>query len=197
MIIGLIRHGKTDWNAQGRIQGQTDIPLNAEGIAQAQALAARLAADDRSWDAVITSDLARARETGRWIAEALDIPILEPDARLRERSFGEIEGTTEAERIARWGQDWRRADAGQETDDEVRERAVAFIEERRARQPDARLLIVSHGSLLAVLLRSLCEQLEDGYLVNMSYSILQYEPPGWRTLLHNCTRHLEALECQS
>ncbi|CAH1218291.1 Adenosylcobalamin/alpha-ribazole phosphatase [Paenibacillus plantiphilus] len=191
MQIGLIRHGKTDWNALGKIQGQTDTPLNAEGIRQAQALAERLSRETMKWDAVISSDLMRANETARIIAQTLQIPLLDSDARLRERYFGEIEGTTEAERLARWGPDWRRSNSGQETDEQVRSRALAFVNEIAARQPSERLLVVSHGSLLAQLMKGMCGELEDKPILNMSFSIMERDGESWKPLLHNCTLHLE------
>lgn len=197
MIIGLIRHGETDWNALGRIQGQTDIPLNEAGIQQAHALAARLAAELRPWDAVVSSDLSRAMETARILAEALGIPLLPPDARIRERSFGLAEGTTEAERLERWGPEWRTCDIGRETDDSVRERGLAFIEDWRSRRPDMRLLVVTHGSVLAVLFRALFPDLEDRFISNMSLTIMESEGAGWRMILHNCNKHLESTDARS
>ena len=197
MIIGLIRHGETDWNATGRIQGQTDISLNEAGIRQAHALAARLKREDRVWDAVVSSDLKRARETARILADALGIPLLPPDPRIRERSFGLAEGTTEEERLARWGADWRSCDVGQESDDSVRERGLAFIADWQARSPEIRLLVVSHGSILAVLLQALCSGLEDRRIGNMSLSILESAGAEWRVALHNCSRHLDSLEARS
>ncbi|WP_274651631.1 histidine phosphatase family protein [Paenibacillus humicola] len=191
MKIGLIRHGKTDWNALGKIQGQTDTPLNAEGIAQAKALAERLSRDSLKWDAVVSSDLKRAYETARIIAAKLDIPLWPADSRIRERYFGEVEGTTEEERLARWGADWRQSSSGQERDDEVRSRAMAFIEEMAGLHPGANLLVVSHGSLLAQLLKAMCAQLEDKPIGNMSFSVLEREEGGWKPLLHNCTEHLQ------
>jgi len=197
LIIGLIRHGETEWNAAGRIQGQTDISLSEAGVRQAYALAARLKSEGRSWDAVISSDLKRARETARILADELGLPLLPPDPRIRERSFGLAEGTTEEERLARWGPDWRSLDIGQESDEEVRRRCLAFIEEWRAARPGIRLLVVSHGSVLAVLLRALCEDLEDRRIGNMSLSILESDGAGWRVILHNCSKHLDRLEKRS
>jgi len=197
LIIGLIRHGETEWNAAGRIQGQTDIPLNEAGIRQAQALAARLKAENRAWDAVVSSDLARARETARILADALGLPLLPPDPRIRERSFGLAEGTTEDERLNRWGADWRSRDIGQESDESVRNRALAFIADWRKARPDIRLLVVSHGSVLAVLLRALCSGLEDRRIGNMSLSILESSGDGWIVHLHNCSKHLDMLETRS
>ena len=89
-----IRHGQTEWNAQGRWQGFTDIPLNETGRAQAQALAKRLA----SWplNAVYSSDLVRAAETAQALATPHNLqPIL--DAHWRERGLGQLEGLTQPE----------------------------------------------------------------------------------------------------
>lgn len=191
MQIGLIRHGRTDWNALGKIQGQTDTPLNAEGIRQAEALAERLSRESMKWDAVVSSDLMRARETARIIADKLQIPFQGSDARLRERYFGEIEGTTEEERLARWGPDWRKSDSGQETDEQVRSRALSFVDEVAREQPNARLLVVSHGSLLAQLMKGMCADLEDKPILNMSLSIMERDGDSWKPLLHSCTLHLE------
>ncbi|RXZ80244.1 histidine phosphatase family protein [Paenibacillaceae bacterium] len=191
MKLGWIRHGRTAWNALGKIQGQTDIPLNEEGQRQAHALAARLANDtSEQWDAVISSDLMRARETAAIIAEKLAIPLLSADDRLRERYFGEIEGTTEAERTAKWGENWRKEYTGQESDALVRSRGGAFVQEWLGKSPGGSLLVVTHGSFLAQMLHSLCEGLESSYINNMSYSIMTFQEGRWHSLLHNCTVHL-------
>lgn len=92
--ILFIRHGQTDWNMAGRWQGFTDIPLNTVGRAQAQMLAARVAA----WPikAIYSSDLERAAETGRVMAQKLSVPIT-LDAAWRERGLGQLEGLTREE----------------------------------------------------------------------------------------------------
>ncbi|MGG4142827.1 histidine phosphatase family protein [Paenibacillus algorifonticola] len=194
MIMGLVRHGNTDWNKLGKIQGQTDIPLNERGVAQAVALANRLSEDQKLWDAVISSDLQRARETARIVADKLGILLLAPDERLRERFYGDIEGTTEQERIARWGEHWRQAEVGQESDETVRGRGRSFVEEWRQGNPQGRLLVVTHGSFLAQLLDELCSGLDKQFLDNMSYSILQFTENEWKSLLYNCSRHLQQLD---
>ncbi|HWX09771.1 MAG TPA: histidine phosphatase family protein, partial [Gaiellaceae bacterium] len=81
----LVRHGETDWNAEGRLQGHTDRPLNEHGRRQAHALAERLAGDDIA--AVYASDLARARETAEILGAKLGLPVSR-DAGLRERDWG-------------------------------------------------------------------------------------------------------------
>lgn len=85
VILWLVRHGETDWNAAGRFQGWTDVPLNEAGRAQAKRLRGSLAAFD--FDGVWSSDLVRAIETAR-------IAVGEPtvDRRLRELDFGDLEG---------------------------------------------------------------------------------------------------------
>lgn len=192
MIIGLVRHGQTDWNAIGRIQGQTDIPLNEEGIRQAKALGRRIASEDRKWDAVVSSDLLRAGETARIIAEAIDVPLLPGDERLRERYFGEMEGLTRAERVERWGNEWPVENVvGIEPMEDVRARAHAFVEQWRQDRPDVSLLVVSHGGLIAALLPILCESIGDDHIGNLSYSILEWNNEGWTPLLYNCTAHVE------
>lgn len=190
LLIGLVRHGKTDWNAEGRIQGQTDIPLNEEGIAQAIALAERLSGEQRIWDAVVSSDLKRAYATAQIIAEKLNIPLLAGDGRLRERYFGEVEGTKEQERHARWGKDWRNVAKGVETNADVRARGLSALKEWQDDQPDRNLLIVSHGSFLVQILSELCSELEDQHLTNLSYSILEHREDNWHLKLYNCTIHL-------
>lgn len=89
-----LRHGQTDWNLEGRIQGHTDIPLNATGRAQAAAAAARLVGAGVT--RAVTSPLSRARETAEIVADHLGVP-LEIDADLKERAFGAFEGRLLAE----------------------------------------------------------------------------------------------------
>ncbi|MGA7262389.1 MAG: histidine phosphatase family protein, partial [Stellaceae bacterium] len=72
-LLFLFRHGETDWNREGRLQGHTDTPLNATGLAQAQALAESLR--PHRLDVVVSSDLARAQTTARIVAEALRVPL--------------------------------------------------------------------------------------------------------------------------
>ncbi|MCF2937624.1 histidine phosphatase family protein [Paenibacillus alkaliterrae] len=191
MIIGLVRHGKTDWNAEGKIQGQTDIPLNAEGLRQAEALSERLSREKRIWDAVVSSDLQRAQSTARIIAEKLAIPLLEGDPRLRERYFGEVEGTKELERHTRWGKDWRQVANGIEPDEAVRTRGLNAIKQWQSEHPNRKLLVVSHGSFLAQIISELCAELEDQHLNNLSYSILELRGEKWYPQLYNCTIHLD------
>lgn len=191
MLIGLVRHGETDWNAGGILQGQTDIPLNDIGLKQAAALAERLAAVDKIWDAVWSSDLSRARTTAEIIANRLQIPLAAADVRLRERFFGQIEGTTLQQREEKWGKEWRGLDLGAESDGDMRARGMAVIQELAESESGRNILIVSHGSFIAQLLQAMCADLEDQRLGNLSYNVLSMNEGKWETVLHNCTRHLD------
>jgi broad specificity phosphatase PhoE len=152
----LIRHGQTDWNASGRFQGQSDVPLNAHGRAQARRLGERL--QGQRLDAIYASDLARTRETGEILAAATGAP-LNTDPRLREVDQGLWEGRTleeilETERqvwIARRDDPLHVAPPGGETVQDLRQRMVQAVESVRGRHPTGRVAIISHGLALAAL----------------------------------------------
>lgn len=190
MLIGFIRHGLTDWNALGKIQGQTDIPLNEEGRLQANLLAERLLQEPYKWDFIVSSGLSRAEETGSVIASMLDIPMLEPDVRLRERAYGQVEGLTASEREMRFGKEWKLQDLGQEKDLELEARGLEFLEEMWNKYPQSNMLVVSHGGFLAQLYSSLYSDRLIERIGNLSITILEKKDADWDPLLFNCTRHL-------
>ncbi|WP_150271134.1 histidine phosphatase family protein [Paenibacillus tepidiphilus] len=190
MLIGLIRHGLTDWNAVGRIQGQSDIPLNDEGRRQAEVLGDRLLQEPYQWDYCITSSLSRAAETGEIIAGKLNIPLLEPDQRIRERAYGQVEGLTALERETKWGKDWNLLELGQESDEQLQLRGLAFLEDLTVRYPDKNVLVVSHGGFLAQLYTALYKDKYTERIGNLSLTILEKKELDWNPLLYNCTRHL-------
>ena len=190
MRIGLIRHGITDWNALGKIQGQTDIPLNDEGREQAVALGERLREESYTWDYVISSGLTRADETGSIIASILSIPVMEPDERLLERSFGQVEGFTAEQREKKWGKDWNQLDLGQEKNEDIQVRGLAFLEDMWERYPDRNILVISHGAFLAQLYIAMYNDIYTERIGNLSLTILEKEDLNWKPLLYNCSRHL-------
>jgi len=104
-VLYLARHGETDWNRQQRWQGQTDIPLNSTGRAQAQRLAHKVA--HLGLTHVYASDLSRARQTGQIIAEHLGLPPVEAFSDLRERNFGVFEGLTRVECETQYPDHWK------------------------------------------------------------------------------------------
>jgi len=140
----LARHGETDWNRELRIQGSSDIGLNELGRRQAQFLAQELT--DVELDAIYSSDLSRARATAAAVAatHGLEVSL---DPRLRERSFGSWEGLTR-EDISTFPPGSRHDG---ESDDEVRVRVLAAVEEIAANHPGQQVLIVSHGGALNTL----------------------------------------------
>lgn len=189
--FGLVRHGITDWNAQGKIQGWTDIPLNDTGRNQAALLAERLKKEDITFDAVVSSGLRRAEETGAILANALNIPLLGPEQGLVERAYGQVEGMTLEEREKRWGADWRQLDLGQERDEALGDRAVKTLESLALRREGGNLLAVTHGSWLAQLFIALFGQMSRGHIGNLSYSILERLGAQWHPVLYNCTKHIQ------
>lgn len=189
--IGLVRHGITEWNLLEIAQGNSNIPLNTTGKEQAKALSERLATEE-NWDFIIASDLMRAKETAEIIGAKLELPISHFDTRLREMTGGKIEGTTEEERVAKWGVDWRSLDLGMETREAVAERATASLQDIVKDYPGKRILVVSHGGLIGLTLKSILpEQFKKTLLDNTSITILENLEGAWQCPLYNCTRHLD------
>lgn len=127
----LIRHGETDWNLAGRIQGATDIPLNETGRAQANVTGRSMLG--RTWDLVVASPLSRAMETASIIAEVNGLPAPIPLAGLVERNYGEAEGLTGPELEAIYPGDT--VVPGRESRVEVQNRVVAAIHELAKANP--------------------------------------------------------------
>lgn len=150
----LVRHGQTDWNLEGRYQGQSDVPLNQNGHEQAKSLIETLRG--RNFSAIYTSDLSRARDTAEPIAKALNLPLrVEP--RLREINQGEWEGVLVEDIKARYAELWsqRTIDPasvrppGGETVSEVAERVFAAFNDIARQFPTGDVLVVSHGLSIA------------------------------------------------
>lgn len=188
--IGFIRHGTTAWNIEKRAQGLSDIPLDDRGLSEAEKLAERIYAED--WDIIYSSDLLRAKQTAEAIAERYGNIQIHLDTRLRERSGGQIEGTTEEERLIKWGPDWRDLDLGMESADSVVERGTAFLDEVIRNHPDENILIVTHGAFIKYLLAALIPQSKEAgeSILNTSLSCLIKTKDGWEPELLNCTKHL-------
>jgi probable phosphoglycerate mutase len=156
--ILLTRHGETAWNALGRLQGHTDIPLNDAGREQARALATGFG--DAGITAVWTSDLARARQTGEIIAAALGLGAPAVDPELRERQFGVFEGLTRDECATQHPEDWRawQAQTGTPPGGEPRADAAARLARvlgRIAATEGGPALVISHGAVMRLWLMEL------------------------------------------
>lgn len=152
----LIRHGQTTWNVEGRYTGQSDIPLNEVGRAQARQLAQRLRYSPP--DVIITSDLQRAYETAAIVAEVCGVP-LQVDARLREINqgvweglhFADIKRRFAAEFAARKAEPLTVAAPGGETVAQVRERTLAAVRDAVTRFRGQTVALVAHGLVLALI----------------------------------------------
>jgi 2,3-bisphosphoglycerate-dependent phosphoglycerate mutase len=168
--LWLIRHGETDWNIEGRIQGFSDRPLNAKGRRQAELLAARLA--PTPFDAVYASDLDRAHATARTALPCAEVRL---DPRLRELSYGIFEGKTwtgldadEAAAARHWSEDrFGRRIPGGESYGDLMDRIAAFRDDLPER---GRVAAFSHG----------------GTIRSALYGVLGRPTPGaWRVDIDN------------
>jgi broad specificity phosphatase PhoE len=190
----LVRHGETDWNRQRRIQGLTDIPLNDTGREQARAsgrLLARRRLSGTQWDAVITSPLSRAAETGAIIAEELGLPVPETSYAVVERNYGEAEGLDFVELDTRFpaGSDV----PGRETREEVAVRVVPALIALAAERPGQRLVIVSHGGAIRAVLSEVDPGVDHGMITNGSIHSFHYEDGALRLVAFNDPIDVESI----
>lgn len=181
----LVRHGQTAWNNDGRFQGQTDIPLDAEGCRQARALRQRLAGVDFS--AVYTSALQRAIETARLTLEE-SASLSHPLSSLNERNFGRWEGLTRAEIMERFPEEWERqrqsssiaAPAGGESIPALQERVATALRHLASQHPDQTLLVVTHGGVVRTVLGHLLgggpEMYNRWRIDNTSITVVRVRP---------------------
>lgn len=192
-IFGIVRHGVTDWNQQGRAQGQRDVPLNIDGIKQAELLGNRFSQE--AWDYIYSSNLSRAKTTAEKIATALGMQVTGIDPRLREKTHGRLDGTTVDERIALWGENWKQLDHNEESDEQMLVRSLDLLNNLKKRHPHSRVLLVSHGAWIRTLLAHLFKEMEITYLDNTCVTVIENQPDPsieWNCLLFNCTTHLKA-----
>ncbi len=198
-----IRHGETPWNREHRFQGQADPPLNDWGREQAARLGARLA--DQPADALICSDLLRARQTAEPLARAWRMtPVLRP--RLREQAFGDLEGLDvptiqqqHPELWARWLE--QRADfalpGGGESLRTFHTRVVADVVELAAQYPGRVLAVVTHGGVLDMLWRTVhglpLDGLRECDIPNTGINRLRWEGDRLHVVQWADAAHLEGL----
>jgi len=197
----VIRHGETAWNAEGRVQGQTDVPLSALGEAQALAVAEALAGE--RFAALYASDLARVRQTAAPAARALGLaPRLE--AALRERHYGKFETLTYAEARERFPLDYARFKAKEpDYDFESGEslarfsaRALACVAGIARRHAGEQVLVFTHGGVLEMVRRhALGTGLaapRDFEIPNAAINWIEVSGEGWRVQAWAERGHLDA-----
>lgn len=184
-----IRHGETEWNSQGRFQGHLNSALNRQGLAQAEALGERLAAE--RFDLLLSSDLGRALQTASAIAMRSGHEIV-VEPRLRERRMGIFQGLTPAEVQARYPEEYARF-ATRDPDYVIPEgesmrqlfvRSVACFTELATRHAGLTLAAVTHGGVLAMLYRHArampLQAPRDFYLHNTGVNRFLHHRGAWQ-----------------
>jgi broad specificity phosphatase PhoE len=199
----LIRHGETAWNRERRWQGQADVPLTAEGREQARRLA-RFLRGESSVDHLYTSDLVRAAETARTLAEALGVePSIDPA--WREMDVGAWSGLTRDDIRVRFRDEWERLAAGEdlprgggETFGDFTARVVAAIERLRDAHPGETVAVVTHGGVIRALVLHMKElpfsRLSDVSRVeNTAFTEVHCDRGAWLVIRAGEAPHLEAI----
>jgi probable phosphoglycerate mutase len=196
----VVRHGETAWNAEHRVQGQLDVPLNAIGLAQAAAAAKVLSQE--KFDAIYSSDLSRARQTARPTANLLSLEVLlEKD--LRERHYGIFERLTYAEVKTRFPEDYARFEAREpdyafQTGESLKDfsvRSIAVISKIAKEHEGQSVLVFTHGGVLDKLYRfvtglPLSAHREFG-IPNAGLNRVELTPTGWQVRSWADVAHLD------
>ena len=188
--FALVRHGQTDWNAQRRLQGSTDIPLNDVGRGQASDAVSVLSGHE--WDAIVSSPLSRAAETADLIAAGLGLSVTRRVPELTERSFGPAEGLQAGPEL-----DALRTPGGfrgAEGEDEAASRGLGALEALAEEFRGRRVLVVAHGTLIRVSLsRAIGRALQsiDNAALNLAH---HHAVDGWQLEYFNGERVVAAAQ---
>lgn len=200
--ICLVRHGETAWNAERRLQGHIDIPLNDIGLAQARATAASLT--NQSFEAAYASDLLRARQTADAIAARCTLqPAI--DARLRERHYGVFQALTYDEARARFPEDYQHFESrdpefvfpgGGESLRQFAARIHEALHDIATRHQGGTVLVVTHGGVLDVAHRLATgkplETPRDFTIPNAALNWIERDGVDWRLIAWAEQRHLKS-----
>lgn len=202
MRLLLVRHGESEWNAAGRLQGQADPPLSELGRHQAARMAARLV--DEPIDAIVASDLVRASDTARALADAVSMPVL-PRSDLREVDLGSWTGVSRSEIEASDPEAWRRwriegveGWEGGERYADAMERVAAAVRSIAADWDGRTVVAVTHGGCIRLATCHLLGMPADQFgrimsIGNASITEFLVEPDGrGRIVRLNDTAHLLA-----
>ncbi len=199
--ICFVRHGETNWNAERRMQGHIDIPLNANGISQAERLANALIRVKHSFDVIYSSDLERALHTANAVARALSLDV-QITPRLRERNVGKLQGLLLAEAPVLLPEIWQRHIARELDHDlgggesirtfhqRMQDILELFLNEHRGQS----VLAVSHGGSLDMIYRIVTQQALDAERVavvpNTSLNWITHDGSTWSVECWADTSHL-------
>ncbi len=196
--VYIVRHGETDYNHNGRWQGTLDIPLNPKGREQAQAAA--FALEGLTIDKMYASDLSRAFETAKAIANAKGVGNIHTDVRLREISVGVFQGLTRQEiadtyplEFNYWQHDDRYVVPRGESRMQLQERAYAFWQDVIETDTVSNIVVVTHGGTIRWLLGRIfsLETTLGKHLENTSITTLTRTADGWHAEKVGDTSHLE------
>lgn len=196
----IVRHGETAWNAEHRVQGQLDVPLNA--IGQAQALAASKILVQETFDAIYSSDLSRAQQTAAPTASALGMKVV-LERELRERHYGIFERLTYAEVKEKFPEDYARFEARDpefafRTGERLKDfhaRSIAVLSAIADAHRGKSILVFTHGGVLDMLYRHVTglpvSAPRDFGIPNAGLNRLEVVSTGWRIRVWADTAHLD------
>ncbi len=198
--VCLVRHGETPWNAERRLQGHIDIPLNENGIAQAVAVGRSLAKE--RFAAIYCSDLQRARQTAETISSHHALPTQE-DPRLRERHYGIFQGLTYDEVATRHPKEYRHFKArettfsfpgGGESLADFATRVTDALVEFADRHAGEQVLVVAHGGVLDIARRFVTGKAlhvqRDFPIPNAALNWIEHDGERWNLLAWAVQNHL-------
>jgi probable phosphoglycerate mutase len=195
----LVRHGETAWNAEGRVQGQLDVPLSEVGLSQAAAVSRILGKE--SFDAIYSSDLVRVRQTAEPSAQILKKePILEKA--LRERHYGVFQGMTYADAKEKQPEGYARFRAKDldydfgsgESLRDFNERCLSVFARIAEKHQGQGILVFTHGGVLEMIYRRVTGRglsaPRDFEIPNAALNRLELGAGGWRVLAWADISHL-------
>ena len=200
----LVRHGETDWNAERRLQGHTDIDLNARGLAQAEQMARAIKKINLAFDVLYTSDLQRAAKTAKAIEQLFSTSAI-TNAGLRERHLGALQGLTTDEAPQLEPDLWRSHLSrnvteelrGGESIQQFADRINTALEKIREQHLGKTVLLVSHGGALDMMYRIASNQPLDAAkavaVPNASLNWISHDGQSWKVDGWADTSHLENL----
>lgn len=189
--IYLVRHGETNWNVQGIIQGQTDVPLNDIGKHQALQCGEYLSKKD--FDMIISSPLKRAKESAEIINGILNLPIIYNE-NLKERYFGIAEGNSKNNLIKRYP---NQVYPGQESRLALNKRVMMELNKIIENHPNKRIIIVAHGAVINSMLSSITNHIMGSRITtlkNGSFTILDVKESIWQIKSANQTSHIDNID---
>ncbi|XP_030538798.1 phosphoglycerate mutase-like protein 4 isoform X4 [Rhodamnia argentea] len=201
--IVVVRHGETDWNADGRFQGTLDVELNEIGRRQSIAVGERLSKECKI-SAIYSSDLKRAFETAKLIATACGGLEVIKDPGLRERNFGELQGLQphaaasaypEAYKALRSQKTDQEIPGGGESIDQVYQRCTTSLRNISMKHKGERVVAVTHGGVLRTLHARACPNKHPVKFLNTSLNIFHLsDGDNWVLKSAGDVSHLSQIE---